>query len=138
MSARPSLDVANSARAAARHVRASALIRVAEGRASVHDVIQMACTERGKSLLRITVKQLLLAQPGVGDETVARVIRHITDVTDTADVPARRITLAWLLDSRAGGRRFMAFCDALGDNTATPWPGFPFTPRPARTSGGTR
>jgi len=138
MNARPSLDVANSARAAARHVRAAALIHVAEGRTGVHDVIRLACTPNGRPLLRITVKQLLLAQPGVGDETVSRAIRHLLAVTGAGDTPVRRITLAWMLDARAGGRRFMAFCDALGDNSTTPWPGFPFTPRPARTPGGTR
>ena len=104
----------------------------------MHDVINLACTPNGRPLLRITVKQLLLAQPGVGDESVRRVIDKVIAVTGAHDVPVRRITLAWLLDTRAGGRRFMAFCDALGDNAATPWPGFPFTPRPTRTSGGTR
>lgn len=138
MTVRPSLEVANSARAAARHLRASALVHIAEGRRTVHDIIQLAATENGRPLLRITVNQLLLAQPGVGDESVRRVLNHITNVTGAADVPIRRITVAWLLDARAGGRRFMAFCDALGDNTQTPWPGFPFTPRPARRSGGPR
>ncbi|WIB65455.1 hypothetical protein [Curtobacterium sp. MCBD17_040] len=137
MNVRPPLADANSARAAARHLRATALMHVATGRASVHDVIRLACKPNGKPLLRITLKQLLLAQPGVGDETVARITRHVLHLTGS-DVAPRKFTIAWLLDARAGGRRFMAFCDALGNNSATPWPGFPFTPRPARISGGTR
>lgn len=138
MTTLPSLSTANSARARARRYRASALLAIADdnNRTTVNDILRHACTEKGRPLLRLTLKQLLLAQPGVGDETVTRILNHTVRVVGVAS-PPRRLTVAWLLDARAGGRRFMAFCDALADNSKQPWPGFPFMPRPQKTTGRT-
>lgn len=133
MSARPSLNTANSARAVAERRRSAALIEVASGEASVADVITAAATEAGRPLLRITLRQLLLAQPGWGTERTAKVLSQTLTVLESQNVPMRRLTIAWLLDPRAGGRRLMAFCDSLSTRTEPPWVGFPFMPKPQRS-----
>lgn len=138
MNARPDLSVANSARAASTRARAAKLIAVASSEADIYDVITESTTSRGRALLRITLRQLLLAVPGWGNERAARIINQTLTVLNIrpAQVSTRRLTIAWLIDPRAGGRRFMAFCDSLKDNSSAPWAGFPFMPKPS--SAGTR
>lgn len=127
---RPDLAVANSARAEANLVRAKALIEVAQGHRTITDVVTAAAGDHEKALLRLTVRQLLLAQPGWGEERTRQVISKITDIVgQTPD----HMTVAWILDPRAAGRRFMAFCDAITSNTQPPWPGYPFAKKPTHT-----
>ena len=127
---RPSLAVANSARAHANRVRATALIAVAEGHRTITDVVKAAAGDDEKALLRLTVRQLLLAQPGWGEERTRQVMSKITDIVGQS---TSHMTVAWVLDPRAAGRRFMAFCDAITSNTQPPWPGYPFAKRPTTT-----
>ena len=129
----PSLSVANSARSAANRQRAAALIAVAdpEQAATVTDVISAACTVTGRPLLRITLRQLLLAQPGWGPDRTGKVLEQTMATLEKKSVDPRKLTISWLLDHRAGGKRFMAFCDALYPRTSTPWAGYPFAPKPS-------
>lgn len=120
----------HSARTAAQRMRAAVLIDVAEGRRGLKDVIELSTFGEHRPLLRLSLRQLLIAQPGWGPARADRVIQQMLAVLDLEGTDIRKITMQWLLDSRAGGRRFMALCDALMPKTA-PWPGFPFAPRPA-------
>lgn len=134
MSTTPELAVANSARANAARMRAEKLISVASSEATIHDLIMEASGSRGRPLLRVTLRQLLLAVPGWGNERASRIISKMTAVLGAkgSPTPQRKLTIAWLLDPRAGGRRFMAFCDSLKENDTSPWSGFPFAPQPSR------
>lgn len=124
----PPLTVANSARHAAARQRAAALIAVADkdNTTDVREVILAACTQQGRPLTRITLRQLLLAQPGWGPDRTSKALEQMLTTLGQPEVNQRKLTIAWLLDKRAGGRRFMAFCDALYPRASAPWPGFPF------------
>jgi hypothetical protein len=130
----PPLSTANSARHAAARHRGAALVAVAGGESTVRDVILAACTEDGKPLTRVTLRQLLMAQPGWGPDRAAKALEHTLTTLGNPEVNQRKLTIAWLLDKRAGGRRFMAFCDALYPRASAPWPGFPFAARPNTTA----
>lgn len=134
MKTTPSLTMANSARALANETRARELIDVAEGRRDIHSVIRRSTAPDGKPLLRITLRQLLIAQPGWGPQRAAVAIEKTLSVVGTPHLSPRKISLAWLLDPRAGGKRFMAFCDSLAPSNTAPWAGFPFTPKPSAVS----
>jgi hypothetical protein len=126
----PSLEAANTARTVANKKRAQQLIAITEEQLTVHDVIRSAATEVDRSLLRITLRQLLLAQPGWGEQKTTGALKKLASIIGQPAPPLRKLTIAWLLDPRAGGRRFMAFCDTFSTKTSPPWPGFPFTPKP--------
>ena len=128
---RPPLEIANSAALAANRQRAAALLAIldAESPIGVTGVICAACTTSGRPLRRITLRQLLLAQPGWGSDRARKVLEQMTDTLGVENVDLRRLTIAWLLDPRAGGTRFMAFCDALRPRAAGSWTGYPFGPK---------
>lgn len=132
---RPPLSLANSALADARRQRAEWLIAVAEGTVPLDDFIRHAATEEGRPLLRVKLRQLLMAQPGWGEVKTRALIDHVLAITGAAGMSHTKVTLAWLLDSRAGGKRFLAFLDAITPKAAPPHPGFPFAASP---SGGAR
>lgn len=127
----PPLDVAYSAAVAANRQRAAALIAVSDPAAamSVTGVISAACIPSGRPLRRITLRQLLLAQQGWSSDRVGKTLERTVASLEIESIDLRRLTIAWLLDPRAGGTRFMAFCDALHHRTAGPWDGFPFAPK---------
>lgn len=129
---RPPLTAANSARFEANRQRAEWLVAVANGDTTVVDVIEWATTTDGKALLRVPLRKLLLAQPGWGEDRTRSTITKTLAVTGRRGLPTRKATIAWLLDHRAGGKRFQAFCDAVTAPPAkAPWVAFPFTPATA-------
>ena len=130
----PSLAVANEARANANLTRARLLFSIAETSNEINavDALRAAIGPEGKPILRISIRDILLAQPGWGEERTARTLRHILEALQIPEPKARKMTIAWLLDRRAGGRRFMAFADALRTKDL-PWTGFPHTARPSTT-----
>lgn len=130
------MAVAASALSAARRERASLLVSVASGMLDVKDAIEMAAADERRYLLKIRLRQLLLAQEGWGPTQAERVIYRTAEIVGT-DMSDRRemlgLRLSWLLDPRTGGDRFAAFHDALlseRDRHTPPWPGFPYSPRP--------
>lgn len=44
--------------------------------------------------------------------------------------PDKTLTIGWVHDPRAGGRRWFALRDALRPRDEPPWPGFPWAPPP--------
>lgn len=128
-----SLALANTAKDEAARTRSRWLVSLQkEGTVTVPDLLKAATTEEGRPLRRITLRQLLLTQDGWGRARADRVLSHTTSLL--GHEPTSRLTVAWLIDARAGRRRVHALADALTERVA-PWPGFPFAP-PSPTGGG--
>lgn len=126
----PRVEVAQAAAAAARRVRAEWLLAVAGGLVTPTDVLRAATGQDGGPLLRLRLSQLLRAQDGWGTARVRRVVDRIAELA-AASVPPARMTVGWLLDPRAGGRRWLMWCEVMHTTrTVEPWPGFPFTTAP--------
>ena len=115
---------------AARHCRAEWLVGVAQGLIEPTQLVQHAATAEGAPLLRIRLQKLLLARPGKGPRDADAVIEALLR-EHPSTVPAAKLTVAWLLDNRALGRRFSSWLAVLhATRKAPPWPGFPFTAEP--------
>lgn len=116
------------ARLAADKVRGEYLTLINQGLMTPAEVIWWA-TQPGKEPLRaLTVKRLMGAIPGNGQVTVTRFTRELADVAGS-HTPPSRLTVAWLIDRRAGGRRLIAFANLVAAHHK-PWPGFPHAPKP--------
>lgn len=120
-SARAALDDARTLRA--RHLHA-----VTIGAARAVDVITAAQSSAGVPLRQIKLRQLVLAQPSVGKKKADAFLSAVAGTLE-APVGIDDKTIGWLIDSRAGGRRILSWLDAA-TTSATPWPGFPFSPSP--------
>jgi hypothetical protein len=127
VSGRPSTPLwqANSARDAAAKLRAEWLVSLDAELVSVSDLLLHACTLEGRPLLRLPLRQVLLSQPDLGVARAGKILARIQDLLGL-EMPVRKMTVAWLLDRRAGGRRFMAWLDATQKSRSEPWPGFPY------------
>lgn len=114
---------ASEALARARRERGEALLAVSQGRLTPEDVISRAVSSGPRNpLLKLTLTQLLLAQPRVTPKQVRPIIDHLSEVLSE---PAESMTLAWLVDRRAHGRRYQAWVDVQKPKEAL-WPGFPW------------
>lgn len=120
---------AQAARRGANRRRAEHLSLVATGLLSVHDVVASACAPEGAPLLRISLRQLLGAQPDWGKTRVNAAMARMATLLGEDDASRER-TVAWLVDPRVRGARLLAFADATTSDIGPPWPGFPFTPPP--------
>ena len=122
----------NEAKKHANRHRAEWLLSLSAGYITATDLITAACTEGNKPLLRITLRQLLMNQPGWGEVRVNRVLRRLRMVLGETGSDSRRLSVAWLVDSRAGGKRVQVWADALDNRSDLPWPGFPYAPQPEK------
>lgn len=136
MNARPSggalasPEVARAARKSAATMRAEYLASVNSGLLSVFDVIDSVQSETAKPLLKISLRQLLLAQEGWGVKRTDDALKMVATFT-ACEVD--KMTIGWLTDPRARGTRVIAFADALSPRRSPvrpPWPGFPFARKP--------
>ncbi|GEL47780.1 hypothetical protein CHO01_28960 [Cellulomonas hominis] len=128
--------VAAAARTNANRRRAEYLTSVATGLLNVHDVITAACAPDGSALLRISLTQLLGAQPEWGKTRVSAAVTRLRVLLGEPRTD-RRLTVAWLVDPRTRGARVLAFTDALNDgDIGPPWRGFPFAPQTSPTQTG--
>lgn len=123
------LPRARSALDQARRTRAEAQVRVSLGEVTALEVILAAHAAEGVPLRRITLRQLLMSQPGVGPATAANQLESLVSRLPRRQTP-RRLTVGWLIDFRVGGRRLLSWLDTTQPKR-TPWPGFPAAPRPA-------
>jgi hypothetical protein len=82
-------------------------------------------TEINAAGIQLSLRQVLLAQPAWGRKRTDAVIEHISSIFG-GRMERRQITVGWLLDPRAGGRRFHAWLDAHQPKSRPPWPGFPY------------
>ena len=127
------MNTLTEARLEAYRRRGEFILAVAEGRMKPHEVIAKA-DEPGSEVLRpITLKRLLGAMPGWGEAKTGRFISELALVTETSVKP-NRLTISWLIDRRAGGRRLIAYANLWQQEQRAerplPWPGFPYTPLP--------
>lgn len=113
----------------ARLQRSRHLIAITEGDLTALDVVGAACAEEGKPLRRISLRQLLLAQPRVGEQRARRHLSVVAAILGTNEDLGTK-SIAWLIDPRSGGRRLLAWLDAQQPRHEL-WPGFPFAPEPA-------
>lgn len=94
------------------------------------DLFAHAASEEGKPLRRLTLRQVLLALPGYGPIRTQTVLDALAVRVGVPTGPSTHdLTVAWLLDPRAGGKRFLCWLDATREKM-TPWTGFPATPMP--------
>lgn len=130
MSAPPPTAVAvlNTAREQADRFRAEWLHLVHDEMVTPGDVLTEAGRPEAKPLLKVSIRQLLLAQKGWGRVRADAIIESIITVSE-AKIESRQVTIGWLLDPRAGGRRFAAWLDAFEPRAALPGPGFPYARR---------
>lgn len=133
---RPPLTVANTAKAHAEAERSHALAKLRAGVSRVPDILRDACLPEGRALRRIPLVRLLSGAEGTSKRHARSTIRSTVRTLNgfLAQVPEiDRLTVMWVIDARAGGRRARAFADALDPKTTPPWPGFPYAVQPVRT-----
>lgn len=119
-----------NARLHADKVRGEYLALISGGLLSPADVIWWAAQPGKKPLRALTVKRIISAIPGNGEQTVRRFVRELAQICGTTSAPSR-LTVGWLLDRRAGGRRLIAFACLIKPH-GVPWPGFPHAPKPGK------
>lgn len=119
------LSLLNSARRAAARCRAEWLLLINDEIVSPDDLLKEAGTTTGRPLLKLSLRQILLSLPGWGRKRCDSILNHVVAVTG-AKVEPKQITVGWLLDPRAGGRRYQAWLDARQPKSGPPWPGFPY------------
>lgn len=124
----PTLETANAARRSASLYRAQWLMLIHDGMVTPGDVLADAAGPDARPLLKLSLRQLLLAQQGWGRTRADGIIDKILSVTG-AKIERRQVTIGWLLDPRAGGRRFAAWLDAFEPRSALGGAGFPYARR---------
>jgi hypothetical protein len=110
----------------ARMERSQALIDITEGLLEPWDVILEACQPQGIAFRKISLRQLLLARPHLGEAAVKRDLYRLAVLLGLEHDPSW--TIGWLIDPRAGQRRLHAWLELHRDRTP-PWNGFPLAPR---------
>lgn len=127
------LPAANKALSAAVKMRAEYLLSITIGDITPLDLIRQAARQGGRPLLTLRLNKILIAQQGWGDKKAETAIKEICAVLSenlkTDGKNGHKLTVGWLLDPRAGGRRLMAWVDVVevrSRKIAPPWSGFPF------------
>lgn len=116
------------ARAAAQAMRGEWLAAVREGFTTPAEVIAKAADPGFEPLRAIRLTSLLTAQQGCGEVSAGRIVRILLAVVGV-DMKPNRVTVSWLIDRRACGRRLVAFANVVLKDSGPPWEGFPSTPR---------
>ena len=87
--------------------RGELLLDVSEGRLSAWEAIMSVVLDDRQSLRSLRLDQILMTQEGVGAERARRVVEQILTVLEVpaASADPRTVTVGYLLDGRAAGRR---------------------------------
>lgn len=117
----------------ARRTRSEYLVAVAVGVIGINDVIMAACQADGIPLRTLRLRDLLMARPRTGAATADAHLRHTALALGMSEGSIGGATIGWLIDTRAGGRRLLAWLDGFAERKP-PWPGFPSAPPPGRES----
>lgn len=123
----PSVVSARAALSDARRQRAEYLIALSEGLLEPRDVVDAAALDAGRPLRKITLRQLHLSQEGWGERRTQRLLSAVAARIGLSEEHVKGKTVAWLIDPRSGGRRYLAWLDAQQEKDGAPWAGFPFT-----------
>lgn len=118
----------------ARRRRAQVLVAISTGEMTLRDAVELA--DRDMTIRPLRVHQAVVSQPGVGPVVARRVISRMFSVLELSpgDAPHwKRVTFGWVVDGRSGGRRYLAWEEALlregrgrRDLLRTALNGFPF------------
>lgn len=130
----PPITDAREALATARRRRAEQLVALAEGRVTPLEVVHAAATEAGRPLRRISLKQLHLTQHGWGERRTSRLLVGLAARLGLHPDQVADKQISWLIDPRAGGRRYLAWLDVQHPKASGPWTGFPYAPQGRRGS----
>ena len=123
--------------------RGELLQLIADGLLTPWEALVAAATAGENALLRLTLEQIVTAGPGIGQARAHQITTQVVHILGTtqAHAPTGRVTLAYLLDEQARGKRLLAVLDAfishglIREESDLPvWAGFPFTPRPTERS----
>ncbi|MCG7308278.1 hypothetical protein [Brachybacterium sp. ACRRE] len=138
----PHIDMSEltETRRQANAARGELLQLIADETLTPWEAVIAAATSGDRHLMRLQLTQLITAHPGFGEARASQVVEQVTNILETtpAHSPTGRITLAFILDQQAQGKRLLAVLDAFishglihdGDELAV-WAGFPFTPPPS-------
>lgn len=120
--------------------RGELLQLIADGILTPWEALVAAAAAAGdKALLRLTLDQLITASPGIGQARARQVTTQVVHILATTEAhsPTGRVTLAYVLDEQARGKRLLAVLDAFishglicEEGDLPVWTGFPFTPCP--------
>lgn len=105
--------------------RGNWILLVSEGMFTPTDVIAEAAKPAGAPLLKLGLRQLVMAQPDWGEARSSALVSKVISVSGSK-IPVAKATVSWLLDRRSGGRRFAAWLDSIQEKAGTPGAGFPF------------
>jgi len=124
------LSRANAALTTARRQRAEWLIGLDSGLVDPMELIAHSVLDSGRALRRLTLRQILTAQPQWGRTRAGEVLTRLHAFTH-AQAELSGLTVGWLVDNRCTGTRFQAWFDVMATNHEDPpWPGYPIYDRP--------
>jgi hypothetical protein len=135
----PAIDSDTTAqyRSQANETRRDYVAAVSIGVLSVDDVLDAAIRFE-PALRRLNLGRLLMAQRKVGPTASRRILTRMLSALEAHPETRDRwssLTVGWLCDQRTGGRRYVAFRDAIARETPRHSlipVGFPYTPLPNR------
>lgn len=119
--------------------RGELLQLIADGILTPWEALVAAATAGEDPLLRLRLDQLVTAGPGIGQARAEQITGQVTRVlaTTEAHTPTGRVTIGYILDEQARGKRLLAVLDAFvshglirGVEDLPVWTGFPFAPCP--------
>lgn len=119
------------AQAQAHELRGSHLESVRSGFLTPEEIIELATQPGYEALRKIRLAKLLTAVQGYGEVTASKLLKELVHASKATDVHHGTTTVAWLIDRRACGRRLVIWAN-LRRPHQSPWPGFPYTPKPTR------
>ncbi|GAA4362997.1 hypothetical protein [Nocardioides caricicola] len=110
----------------ARLVRAEMIVALTQKILDVDDVLAEALKPANKALGTLTLNQLWRA---AGKRSEWRDVRARMLGALGLECPDSKLTIVWLFDPKAGGRRYYAYRDALRPRTEPPSTRFPWSSR---------
>lgn len=110
-----------SALHAARLLRGDYLVAVAEGLILPEDLIRAAGLPNHQALRVVSLKDLFSSPPKPGVRWPVLRTRLLAALSLDPATPDAKLTVGWLLDPRAGGRRWYALRDATRPRDDVPW-----------------
>lgn len=119
--------------------RGELLSLVRDGLLSAWDAISETASSDDEALRRISLEQLVMTQPGVGEVRARKIVEQVIHILEVPPhrIGPRDVTLGFVVDGRSQGRRMLAVLDAfiahglIADcDEVSLWPGFPYSPPP--------